>query len=392
MSPPPEGSRAATGIKLLDDHLHGGFSRPSTLLLFSENLSTKRVFAEHFAVAGARAGETCLYVDFFRAPQLARREFEQFGDFPSDNLVFVDATSSQLLLPSDEPYRIRDLEGLSHIASVIGSAIEAEKPGRIIVDSMEFLADRFPRHDLIEEWHHLVLVAQAVNSVICFLFTNWTYRDNDLLPIREMSDFVLEFKTAMAHGSLQSEMRLTPARGRGRRTNWIPYTFRDFAGLTVYFPRLLVTGPKGAGKTSVVQSLNDKAVDIKRAGTTVAFDYRRVNVMGIEADLFGTREHEVVESMIQLFAREVNGILLVVDAARPESLDHVRQTLEFVCSRTPCVVLANKSDLPAACSAEEIARRLRVPDEIPVVATDALTGRGVTEGFLILAEKIIGLR
>src|SRR5207247_10224086 len=95
-------ARVSTGIPIIDDRLGGGFRRPSTLLFFSEIPSEKRLFAEHFVVAGLKAGETCLYVDFYRAPQLARREFGAFGSFPADHLVFVDATSTQLLLPSDE--------------------------------------------------------------------------------------------------------------------------------------------------------------------------------------------------------------------------------------------------------------------------------------------------
>jgi len=86
--------KAMTGIQLLDEKLNGGFPRNSTLLLFSEIPAEKRIFAEHFVMAGVKNGETCLYVDFFRAPQLARREFTKFGTYPEDRLIIVDATSS----------------------------------------------------------------------------------------------------------------------------------------------------------------------------------------------------------------------------------------------------------------------------------------------------------
>src|SRR5437016_8944458 len=83
----PVGARAKTGIPVLDERLQGGFPRPSTLLLFSDKPTEKRIFGENFAVQGIRAGERSLYVDFFRAPQLARGELKRFGSGDLSNLV-----------------------------------------------------------------------------------------------------------------------------------------------------------------------------------------------------------------------------------------------------------------------------------------------------------------
>src|SRR5207245_180323 len=130
--------RAKTGIQVLDDRLQGGFPRPSTLLLFSDKPTEKRLFGENFAIQGVKAGETSLYVDFFRAPQLARGELKRFGPSDSARLVLVDATSSQLLLPSRERYHIDDIDSLENIRKTIIAATEAERPARIVVDSMEF--------------------------------------------------------------------------------------------------------------------------------------------------------------------------------------------------------------------------------------------------------------
>src|SRR3972149_2194966 len=143
VSPP----RAKTGAPALDERLQGALPRPSTLLLFSDKPTEKRLFGENFAVQGARSGEVSLYVDFFRAPQLARVELKRFGNVPTDKLVFVDATSSQLLLPSQEPYQIDDIGSLEKISAAILTAIEELHPPRIVVDSMEFLIDRFPKED-----------------------------------------------------------------------------------------------------------------------------------------------------------------------------------------------------------------------------------------------------
>jgi len=240
-------ARAKTGIPVLDERLQGGFPRPSTLLLFSEKPTEKRIFGENFAVQGVKAGERSMYVDFFRAPQLARGEMKRFGSVDPTKLVLVDATSSQLLLPSPERYHIDDITSLENIREAIIAATRAEKPTRIIVDSMEFLMDRFPKEDVLRLWRELIEAARAAGAVICFLFINWTLAEGDLVEIRGMSDFVVEFQSSLRGGIIRNSMRISQMAQDGVRTNWIPYTFKDLVGLTVYFPRILVTGPFNAG-------------------------------------------------------------------------------------------------------------------------------------------------
>src|SRR5437899_12603139 len=71
MQSPPKAMapRAKTGIPVLDYRLQGGLPPPSTLLLYRHQPTEKRLFGQNFAIQGVKAGETCVYVDFFRAPR-----------------------------------------------------------------------------------------------------------------------------------------------------------------------------------------------------------------------------------------------------------------------------------------------------------------------------------
>ncbi len=388
----PASARAPTGIAVLDTRLQGGFPRPSTLLLFSEKPTEKRLFAENFAVQGLLEGETVLYVDFFRSPALARSDLLRFGKYPADRLHFVDAVSTSLMVPTSEKHVIRNLDSLSEIEAVIVDAIELGRPSRVVIDSMDFLTDRFPKPAVMEAWRQIIQAGHAAGSVVCFLFLNWTYFERDLAAIREMSDFVVEFQSSMRGGIVRNSMRITEVAEGGLATNWIPYAFKDLVGVTVYFPKILVIGPFHAGKSTVVQSLAQHAISVERMGTTVAFDYGNVNLSGIEAELFGTPGQERFEFIFKIFAREVNGILLIVDATRPEEFPRAKHMLELVGPRIPYVVLGTKSDLPGAMDAVTIARTMELPEEVPVLATVATEGKGLREALQILSEMIIGVR
>ena len=384
--------RVATGIPVIDQRLGGGFRRPSTLLFFSEIPSEKRLFAEHFTVTGLRTGETCLYVDFFRAPQLARRELSTFGPIPQDRLVFVDATSTQLLLPTEEKYRITNIEDLDHIVRIIKQAIAQSRPARVVIDSMEFLADRFDKRLVMRYWRELIEVAKEVGSAVCFMFINWTYGEAEVQEVMTMCDYVVEFHTTMKGGILRNTLRVTETGEGGLRTSWVPYTFRELVGLTVYFPRILVTGPFSAGKSTVVKALSKTSVSVDRLGTTVSFDYGNVDLMGLEAELLGTPGQERFEFIFRIFAREVSGLLLVIDATRREELPRARQMLDLVEQSVPYVILANKSDLPGAMGEGEIRQGMNLSKSDPIVFTVATEAKGVREALQILAEIIVGGR
>src|SRR5207249_9491861 len=110
-------------------------------------------------------------------------------------------------------------------------------------------------------------------------------------------------------GIVRNSMRISQMAEAGIKTNWIPYTFRDLVGLTVYFPRILVTGPFNAGKSTVVKAVSEKSISIDRMGTTVAFDYGNVNITGTAAEEFGTPGQERFAFIFEIVAREVSGVL-----------------------------------------------------------------------------------
>ena len=124
----------------------------------------------------------------------------------------------------------------------------------------------------------------------------------------------------------------------------------------------------------------------------MSFDYGNVDLMGLEAELLGTPGQERFEFIFRIFAREVSGLLLVIDATRREELPRARQMLDLVEQSVPYVILANKSDLPGAMGEGEIRQGMNLSKSDPIVFTVATEAKGVREALQILAEIIVGGR
>ena len=89
--------RVSTGIKGLDEMLHGGLPRGRTILVVGSPGSGKTTFAMQFLVGGAKLGETGLYVSFEEKPERMKSNLSSFG-WNLDSLehdgkiTFIDAT------------------------------------------------------------------------------------------------------------------------------------------------------------------------------------------------------------------------------------------------------------------------------------------------------------
>ena len=125
-------------------------------------------------------------------------------------------------------------------------------------------------------------------------------------------------------------------------------------------------------------------------GIMIVFDYGNIEIMGLEAEVFGTPGQERFDFVFQIFAREVNGLLLVIDRTRAEDLPRARQMKELAGKDIPTVVLANKADLPNPLADAEIRTQLGIGPEVPIVSTVATQGQGLTEALQKLASMILG--
>jgi uncharacterized protein len=147
--------------------------------------------------------------------------------------------------------------------------------------------------------------------------------------------------------------------------------------------KVVVTGPFGAGKTTLISSISDIPVlatdqeisDDTRAlkqRTTVAMDFGRLTVdPELVLYLFGTPGQRRFEFMWEILAEGMLGFIVLVDQSRPETLEEARHILAFFREQAsvPFVVGVNKvgADDPVA----EVRTLLDLAEPVRVAAVDA---------------------
>jgi ADP-ribosylation factor-like protein 8 len=121
-------------------------------------------------------------------------------------------------------------------------------------------------------------------------------------------------------------------------------------------------GLQNAGKSSLVNALTTGAFQ-EDVMPTVGFNMRKVTKGGVTIKMWDLGGQARFRSMWERYARGVQAIVFVVDAADLDSLETARQELHDLMSKQsltgiPLLVLGNKNDLPEALTANELISRL----------------------------------
>ena len=161
-------------------------------------------------------------------------------------------------------------------------------------------------------------------------------------------------------------------------------------GVKVYLPKILVTGPFNAGKSTFVHSLSTKAVSVERLGTTVAIDHGHVDHEGITTEVFGTPGQERFDPILKQLASGAIGVIIIIDSTQLDTIPRAKEMMRKVWKEgLPLIIAANKQDLPGAVSPEEMKEALKIPERIQVVPCTATDRDAVLKVFDTLIESIM---
>lgn len=158
---------------------------------------------------------------------------------------------------------------------------------------------------------------------------------------------------------------------------------------------MAVAGRPNVGKSSVFNALlsEDRSIVTELPGTTRDLVSEFTNMGGIPVRLLDTAGiHDSSDHVEKLgidrslrAVADADAILLVVDTGRPPSRQD--RALKKRLQGLSCIVVMNKSDLPARWSPEE---KLEYSGHWPFVEVSAKTGAGITDLRSVILEHILG--
>ncbi|MDI6806399.1 MAG: GTP-binding protein [Candidatus Aenigmarchaeota archaeon] len=374
------------GIEKLEEMLSGGIDSKSSVLLLTDTMVDKASFSQHMLSARIIDGDVGIYLTTTKTPQQILKNMYDHG-WESKGMVFVDCISYTLSRESDAKYLMREAitntnAAWKNAAELFRDALTKTKGFKFVVfDCLETFMGVGSGEiaKKIVEWKKL---AKDTNTTCIYLLTNWGYKEEDIKKICGSVDVVVNLGTV--------EKKLL----------WMNYfTIGDKpkiffsttpTGVGIYVPKILITGPFHAGKSSIVKALSERAISIDRLGTTVALDHGYIEKKGMVCDIFGTPGQERFDWILKILAKDIWGIILVVDSTQPGTFGRALEMLEEVKGYgIPFIVFANKQDLPKALKPTKVKKKLGVID---VIGTSAKTKQGLDEGLKLLFDKIFKVK
>ncbi|CAD7769746.1 KaiC [Candidatus Methanoperedenaceae archaeon GB50] len=383
-----------TGIPKLDDYLGGGIPPGKTVLYYNHPGVEGDIFIIHALYHNILAGRKSIYLTLSSDPQIFREEFMSLGwkiEEHAEKFILIDAYSSLIGSTSGEEYVVDNPEDIGNIDRIVRRALDDSDENLLLCCPLSAIMDLCG----VEETLKVVVgwnkrVGDRGQNII-YHFTAWPYPSEVLERIKEeLFNAVIEIggiRERVIFGQYFAVVKADWTRATGKT---VLFKVVRPGGVRLYIPKILVTGPFNAGKSSFVRALSTKSVSVDRNNTTVALDYGHVDHKGMSADIFGTPGQERFDPILRMLSSEAMGIFLVLDSTRPRDFERAKKMLEMARSYgLPYIIIANKQDLDGALSPDEIRRRFNVPDDVPIVPTIATEKKGVFEAFELLVERIM---
>ncbi|MCP1662309.1 MAG: GTP-binding protein [Methanocalculus sp. MSAO_Arc1] len=161
----------------------------------------------------------------------------------------------------------------------------------------------------------------------------------------------------------------------------LPYIVSD-GHIVPYIPKIVITGPSNAGKTTFVKNISESGISVDRLGllgtpTTVALDIGHMATRGFDINIYGTPGQERFDPIIPQLARNAMGVILMVDVTQPELMPRAKDLKQIVegNSVVPVIVVANKADLDYSVTEEVIRSELEIRPDTPVYFISAYDRR-----------------
>jgi small GTP-binding protein len=387
-----------THIPKLDDFLGGGIPEGSSILFSAVPGVECETFGYQILNGIIEDGNSGFIFTNVTEPNNIIYEFKNYGwdlekYLNEEKVFFVDGSSKFIGVPTIGKYSIDEI---NQTEEIIIKAIEDIPEGVGIINNLSTLIDYLDEDDLIRiigEWNKK---AMANNTILVYIFTKWDYKLELIQNIKNSVDAVVSLNSIEERVIIGQGFMVTNASWNHPDNKMVLFFVLQPGGIKIYIPKLLVTGPYNAGKSSFVKSISNKSISVDKMAlekfpTTIAMDIGHVDHDGFVADIFGTPGQERFDLMLDVLAKEAVGAFIMIDSSAPQTFGRAKEMINKTQSEAiPKIIIANKQDLPGALSPEKIRDVMKLDDAIPIVPTIVIEDNGVETALETLLKILYG--
>lgn len=381
-----------TGIPKLDDFLQGGIPEGKTICYYIQPGVEGDVFGMQTLINNLERGGRGIFITSTMDPQIIREYFKEYGwelEKYGDRFEILDAYSGLMGIKSNEKYVVEDPSNIESFDKTIRQVLKDFSGGGVVFGSLSAIMDICGEEktlEYIEQWNRQVLLNDVVGI---YNFTAWPYSKEVIKKVKEEL-----FNAVIQVGGIGERVIFGQYYGV-IKTDWsdaegrcVLFRLVKPGGIRAFIPKLLVTGPFNAGKSTFVHELSTRSVSVDRLGTTVAMDHGHVDHKGFSVDIFGTPGQERFDPIIKLLGKEALGLFLIIDSTVPQEFARAKKMLELTKGYgLPFIVVANKQDIKGALSIDEIKKKMNVGEKVIIMPAVATEKKGILEAF----EKMIDM-
>jgi signal recognition particle receptor subunit beta len=380
----------STGMNGVDDLLGGGIPHGSRVLYSMEPGVNGQIFIVSSLCRAIAKDLSCLVilphttVEAFHHDLLAMKM--GLIDFSSEKIVFVDAIDRERIQKSSPSPDAALHEWKARIAKIC-----RERKIDIIFAYFDLLSEDFGIESGLD------ILGQGNNDLKPILILELLNLEGEPLLTRFVHDFafdvVISIKSSFSPVPHFDYFTLV-------HTSWSPQPVRSVPFVTTegrivpYIPRIVVTGPAKSGKSTFVTNASIEGIAVDRVGldgdpATGVMDLGILHWKGFDITLYGTPGNPRLDLLIPGMFKHTMGVILMVDATKPEVLPRAKEMTGLLAERSvPMVIAANKKDLAGRIEEKEIRAALGVRDDIPLFFISATSKSDVRHVLESLVDSI----
>jgi uncharacterized protein len=387
-----------THIPKLDDFLGGGIPSGYSIMFCAVPGVECEAFGYQILNGIIEDGDKGFIFTNVAEPNNIIYEFDRYGwnlqkHLEEGKVFFIDGSSNFIGLPPTGKYSIDEM---SQIEEVVLKGIDDVPNGIGVINNLSTMLDYLEEDAIINIMNKWNERARENNTVLVYIFTKWDYKPEIIDSIKNAVDSVVSLTSIEERVIIGQGFMVTCASWKHPSSNMVLFFVLQPGGVKIYIPKILVTGPYNAGKSSFVRSISKESVSVDRMAlekfpTTIAMDIGHVDHRGFVADIFGTPGQERFDLMLDVLAKEAVGAFILVDSSAPQTFARAKEMINKTQAEAiPKIIVANKQDLPDALSPEEIREKMKLDRSIPIIPTVINENKGVVEALDSLLKILYG--